>query len=404
MFFQKENKEWFYRYKNENISLNGKRPKRYIGSKIILHDSVKNIDYLASALPIDKVVPIKKQLRINDLYAIEVKVMKYRSLFREDYDEVGIIKHNNLFYKVTSSDIVEVTQYPYDKNKSLTNRMLILSPYSYVDKAVSQKVPSTAVYSDLGFFIDYEKDSSFIYDEQGNYLDKHEGEVNDIVRYKESTLPIYYKDSIEGYSMYLPNNKQTLKNIQHINNGYGVTYIASEKDTLIITKDTLINNINYFFREKTVFGFIKNDIPDSMYLISYEKGTSFAVPNYLETIVADTLERQGARYNVVTIKEDTFFYHCLTNQEFVIKNYSTGKKRSMRNVETEGFSEGFIFLKQENEMMIMNEKGDIVHSFEVYGNATTTKFQNGLALIKEDFQNKKQYYIDKEGNKYSVFD
>lgn len=68
-----------------------------------------------------------------------------------------------------------------------------------------------------------------------------------------------------------------------------------------------------------------------------------------------------------------------------------------------GFSEGFAFLKTESKLLIINEKGNIVNSLPLKS-SNNPVFENGLALIVEDSKNKKQYYLDQKGNKYSLDD
>ncbi|WP_375560776.1 hypothetical protein ACE193_24290 [Bernardetia sp. OM2101] len=360
VFFQKDTKEWFYRYKNENILLEGKVPKKYIGNKIILHDSIKNIDYLASALPINEIEIAKNHERINKLYAIKVENIKHskNTIFYEN--KLAIIKYKNILYEITPTKITEVVEYLGKEDKFLT----IKEPTSfiYIDKSISQKMPSTTVYSRLGFFIDYKKDSSFIYDEEGNYFDKHKGKVKDVIQYKNKTLPIYHKDSVDGLSIKLPTNKEILRNIRSIHNYNDVVHIEFVDSAIIVTKNTIINNLSHSFREQTLFGFIKKNIPDSIYFIPYGRKISIAVPTYMEVAISDTLTEKQELWYSATIKNDVFFYRCPAKQEFSFQDYKTKKVETIKGVVSSlGFSEGFAFLKKENEMLKINEKGDIVN-------------------------------------------
>ena len=402
VFFQKDDKEWFYRYKNENISLEGKVPKQYIGNKIILEDTLENITYLASTLPLKQIKAVENQDRINKLYAVKIEGTKHSKNIIFYENKFAIVRYRDKFYRITPNEIIEVIQYLGKDDKFLT----VQNPTSfvYIDKSISQKLPSTATYSSLGFFIDYKNDSSFIYDEKGNYLDKHKEKVKDVIKYKNKTIPIYYKDSIDGLFMYLPNQNKITKNIKTIHTYQDVSHIELEDDAVIVAEDTIINDLSHSFREQTLFGFIKNDIPDSIYLIPYGRKISIAIPAYMEVAISDTLtERQELWYSA-SIKNDMFFYRCPAKQEFSFQNYKTKKVETIEGViSSMGFSEGFAFLKKENEMLIINETGDIVNSlpFKITNNPI---FENGLALITKTGKDGNHYYIDTKGNKYSISD
>jgi phenylalanyl-tRNA synthetase beta subunit len=126
---------------------------------------------------------------------------------------------------------------------------------------------------------------------------------------------------------------------------------------------------------------------------------------YAKGVINSILERLGINnLKVSPIKNDVFFYRCPAKQEFSFQDYKTKKIEIIKGViGGMGFSEGFSFLKQESQMLVINEKGDIVNSF-AFKSTNNPVFENGLALIVEDSKDEKKYYIDKEGNKYSIFD